>query len=330
MLRDSRIRAALACWVLLFASTVQAKGPTYTDPAKTDADFVFQGEYSGEIVDDGNKLKLGVQVIALGEGKFRSVSYIGGLPGDGWDGEEKRSVPGELKDGVVVFSDDRAHGEIKGGKLHVNAKEANATSTLEKIARKSPTLGKKAPAGATVLFNGTSAENFSGGKVQDGLLQAGCTSKQKFGSHQLHIEFRLPYQPQDRGQGRGNSGIYLQGRYECQMLDSFGLEGKDNECGGLYSVKAPDVNMCFSPLTWQTYDVNYTAGKHDDAGKVVTNPRVTVRHNGVLIHDDVELPGERSTTAAPSKPGNAPGPIYLQSHGSPVVYRNIWVVPNDG
>ena len=329
MLCHSKMSAALACCVGLFALTVQAKGPTYTDPAKTDSDFAYQGEYSGEIAVDGNKLKLGVQVIALGDGRFRSVSYLGGLPGDGWDGGEKRSAPGELKDGVVVFADDRAQGEIRGGKLHINAKEVSATGTLEKITRESPTMGAKPPAGATVLFAGTSAENFSGGKVKDGLLQAGCTSKQKFGSHRLHIEFRLPYQPQDRGQGRGNSGIYLQGRYECQMLDSFGLDGKQNECGGLYSVKAPDVNMCFSPLTWQTYDVDYMAGKYDDDGQVVTNPRVTVRHNGVVIHKDVELPGERNTTAAPSKPGNAPGPIYLQNHGHPVVYRNIWVVPND-
>lgn len=328
MLRHAKMPALLmGCALLLFASAGQAKGPVFTDPAKTDADFAYQGEYSGEIVADGEKIKLGVQVIALGEGKFSSVAFVGGLPGDGWDGKEKITVPGELQDGVVVFANDDARGEIKAGKLHIRGKAENVNGTLEKVTRQSPTLGQQPPAGATVLFDGSSADNFKDGKVQDGLLQAGCTSKQAFGSHQLHIEFRLPYQPQDRGQGRGNSGIYLQGRYECQMLDSFGLEGKHNECGGIYSVKDPDVNMCFSPLTWQTYDVDYTAGKYDDAGKVVTNPRVTVRHNGVVVHNDVELPGERNTTAAPSKPGNAPGPIYLQNHGNPVVYRNIWVVP---
>jgi len=330
MLRHLKIPAVLASCLLLFASIAQAKGPKYTDPAKADADFAFQGEYRGEIDIEGIKIKIGVQVIALGEGKFSSVSYVGGLPGDGWDGKEKRAMSGELKDGVVVFDDDHAHGEIKGGKMHVTAKQGNASGILDKVMRKSPTAGKKAPDGATILFDGSSADNFQGGKIEDGLLQAGCTTKQKFGSHKLHIEFRIPYQPQDRGQGRGNSGIYLQGRYECQMLDSFGLEGKNNECGGLYSVKDPDLNMCYPPLSWQTYDVDYTAGKYDDAGKVVTNPRVTIRHNGVLIHDDVELPGERSTTAAPSKPGNLPGPIYLQRHGSPVVYRNIWLVPKDG
>ena len=163
--------------------------------------------------------------------------------------------------------------------------------------------------------------------TEDGLRMEGCTSKQTSGSHQLHIECRVPYQPEDRGQGRGNSGIYFQGRYEVQMLDSFGLEGKDNECGGIYSVAQPSVNMCLPPLAWQSYDAEFTAAKYDDAGKLVANPRITVRHNGVVIHNDVELPGERNTTAAPLSAGPEAGPVYLQNHGNPVRYRNIWVVP---
>ncbi len=170
---------------------------------------------------------------------------------------------------------------------------------------------------------------WKGGKADEqGNLQQGVTSNETFGDHKLHIEFQIPYQPEDRGQGRGNSGMYVQGRYEVQMLDSFGLEGKHNECGGLYSVKDPDINMAYPPLTWQTYDVDYTAAKFED-GRLVSNPRVTVRHNGVVVHDDVELPGERSTTAAPSKPGPQAGPVYLQNHGNPVRYRNIWVVPTE-
>jgi hypothetical protein len=136
----------------------------------------------------------------------------------------------------------------------------------------------------------------------------------------------LAYQPEDRGQGRSNSGIYAQGRYEVQILDSFGLEGKHNECGGIYSVKDPDVNMCLPPLAWQTYDIDYTATRYDDQGKIVANPRITVRHNGVVIHQDVELPGERSTTAAPAGPGPEPGPVFLQNHGCPLRFKNIWVV----
>ena len=109
------------------------------------------------------------------------------------------------------------------------------------------------------------------------------------------------------------------------MLDSFGLEGKNNECGGLYELKDPDFNMCLPALTWQTYDIDYTAAKYDD-GKAVAPPRITVEHNGVVIHKDIELPIDRGTRSAPVKPGPEPGPIYLQDHSSPVRYRNIWVL----
>jgi hypothetical protein len=104
------------------------------------------------------------------------------------------------------------------------------------------------------------------------------------------------------------------------------LAGKNNECGGIYSVKDPDVNACFPPLVWQTYDIDFTAARYDEQGKRTANPRMTVRHNGVVIHQDIELPGERSTTAAPVGPGPELGPIFLQNHGCPLRFKNIWVV----
>lgn len=323
------VRALLGCLLLSVAPTLAAaKGPAYTDPQKADADFAYQGEYTGEITTEDGKQKLGVQVIALGKGEFRSVSYHGGLPGDGWDDSEKIENDGKLADGAVVFENEAARGELRDGVLAISGKKVKVEGKLKKVQRKSPTLGQKPPEGAVVLFDGTSADGWKDGKItDDGLLMQGCTSEKTFGSHKLHIEFRLPYQPEDREQSRGNSGIYFQGRYEVQMLDSFGLEGKQNECGGIYSVAKPDVNMCFPPLSWQTYDAELTAAKYDDDGKLVANPRITVKHNGVVIHDDVELPGDRNTTAAPVKAGPEPGPIYLQNHGNPVRYRNIWVVP---
>ena len=105
----------------------------------------------------------------------------------------------------------------------------------------------------------------------------------------------------------------------------FGLTGEDNECGGVYHLLKPAVNMCLPPLAWQTYDIDYTAATYDSAGKPTTSARATVRHNGVVIHDNVELPN-RKTTAAPVEIGPEPGPVYLQDHGNPVRFRNIWFV----
>ena len=161
----------------------------------------------------------------------------------------------------------------------------------------------------------------------DKLLMEGATSKELFGSFKLHLEFRLPFKPHARGQARGNSGLYMQGRYETQILDSFGLEGKNNECGGVYSISDPSVNMCLPPLVWQTYDVDFTAAKYDDSGKKTENARMTVLLNGVKVHDNLELP--RGTTAHPVKESPEPGPVYLQNHGNPVRFRNIWVLPTD-
>jgi hypothetical protein len=311
--------------LLLIASTALA-GPTYTDPEKVDEGFAYVGEYVGKVGDANDPATIAVQVIALGKGKFRAVAYQGGLPGEGWDpNTEKVTVDGELSNGQVVFAKDEGKGIVQGGKITLNFNGSDI-GTLEKVERKSPTLGAKPPEGAIVLFDGTSADAFVGGKLTDDkLLQQGCTSKQKFGSHKLHIEFRTPYQPEDNGQGRGNSGVYLQGRYEVQVLDSFGLSGEQNECGGVYSVAKPNVNMCLPPLAWQTYDIEYTAAKYD-GDKLVANPRITVKHNGETIHNNVELPGNRNTTAAPVAAGKEPGPLYLQDHGNPVRFRNIWVV----
>jgi acetyl esterase/lipase len=291
-----------------------------------DPDFAVQGEYVGEIQTDDGVKKIGVQVIAKGNGKFTAVGYVGGLPGDGWEGpENKFSSDGERKNGVVTIGVVEVAGAtIKDGVFTITTIGGTEMGKLNKVMRKSPTLGTKPPEGAVVLFDGKDSSAFEGGRVtSDGLLVPAVTSKQKFQSGTLHVEFRTPYMPQDSGQGRGNSGCYLQGRYEVQILDSFGLEGKDNECGGIYSVRDLSVNMCYPPLTWQTYDIDFTAAEYDAPGKLTKNARITVRHNGVVIHKDVELPN-RNTTAAPVQVGPEPGPIYLQDHGNPVRFRNIW------
>ncbi len=149
-------------------------------------------------------------------------------------------------------------------------------------------------------------------------------TKDKFQNFKLHIEFRTPFMPEARGQGRGNSGVYLQGRYEIQVLDSYGLQGVDNECGGIYKVGAPMVNMCLPPMQWQTYDITFQAPRLDAGGNKTQDAVVTVVHNGVTIHDRRKLPGP--TGGAMDSNISEPGGIYLQDHGNPVQFRNIWLV----
>ena len=224
--------------------------------------------------------------------------------------------------------DHAAHGEIKDGNLTMFNKDKVQVAECVKVYRRSPTLGMKAPEGAVVLFDGTTADHFQNGRMSaDNLLMEGVTSQQKFGSYKLHLEFLLSYMPYARGQGRANSGLYHQGRYEVQILDSFGLDGKDNECGGIYKIAAPQVNMCFPPLSWQTYDAEFHAAEYDGDGKKSKNAWVTVKHNNVLIHEKQELP--HGTTAAPVNEGPEDGPLFLQNHGNPIRFRNIWVQPID-
>jgi hypothetical protein len=316
----------LACLASV-AGPACAAGPAITDPAKAGPDFAAQGEYVCEFERDGAKQKLGVQVIAKGKDQFEAVVYPGGLPGDGWNrDEEKRSFQGQTKDGTVVFEGDGGgRGELKDGVIRVIGSDGDATLEIKKVERKSPTLGKKPPAGAVVLFDGKSVDAWRGGKIVDEkYLGVGTTSKEEFQDFTLHLEFQTPYMAEARGQARGNSGMYLQNRYEVQILDSFGLEGLDNECGGIYQIAKPLVNMCYPPLSWQTYDVEMTGARFDAAGKKTSPAKVTIRLNGVVIHDNLELKDKTPGGAATEAPGK--GPLFLQNHGDPVRFQNIWVV----
>jgi hypothetical protein len=294
----------------------KADAETYLEPDRAGPDFADQGEYKN---DWG-----GAQVIALGDGKFRLVIYRGGLPGDGWDKEFKREIEGKRERDKIVFARDgeMAH-QLAKGVLTTKA-ESGDEYTMNKIARKSPTLGSKPPSAALVLFNGKGVDEWVNGHTDDrNLLAAGTKSKRSFTNFTVHLEFLLPFKPHGRGQGRGNSGLYLQDRYEVQILDSFGLKGEDNECGGVYTKAKPLVNMCYPPLTWQTYDIDFAAAKFDSAGKKTKNAVTTVRHNGVVIHDKLEITGPTGGGKPESPSG---GVLQLQGHGNPVFFRNIWVV----
>ncbi len=305
----------------------QKKAQTWTDPAvalKENPDFSIQGEYHRKAS------PIGAQVVALGNGKFDLYVLEGGLPGLGWDKEKSRiKLTGNLEEGVVTFAANKGISALLEEKVLTIQRDGKDPVKVSRVERTSPTIGAKAPKGATVLFDGTSVEHWEKGQMKDGLLQAtGTISKPKFKDYQLHLEFRTPYKPFARGQQRGNSGVYFGGRWETQVLDSFALDGKMNECGGIYSISEPDVNMCLPPLTWQTYDVDFTSAKFDANGKRTAWPRMTVKLNGVIIHNDRELPKDL-TTAAPAKGPlkDEALPVYLQNHGNPVVFRNIWVLP---
>ncbi|MEI7688387.1 MAG: DUF1080 domain-containing protein [Planctomycetota bacterium] len=282
------------------------KSVVATDAKDAGVDFLVQGEYQGD--------KLAAQVFALGDGKFDVYFLAGGLPGAGWDGKGRVKAPATLdEDKAAATIKGPAHaGTIKlGSPAILTGESKEGKFTLTRVERKSPTLGAKPPEGARVLFDGANTGEWNG-KVENGLLAVPASTKNPLKIAKLHIEFVTPFMPNARGQGRGNSGVYLYGK-EIQVLDSFALDGKNNECGGIYSEVAPLVNMCLPPLSWQTYDVEITPATVDPKSKKASN-LLTVHHNGVKIHENI--------------PWNATGNINLQNHGNPVFFRNIWIVEN--
>ncbi|HTN77765.1 MAG TPA: DUF1080 domain-containing protein [Pirellulaceae bacterium] len=291
-----------------------------TSIAQADPDYAVQGEYVGGLSTDP---EVGLQVVALGDGKFTAVLYRGGLPGAGWDRQNKVPFNGERRDGVVTLTSPQHQIVIQSNYVALSMLDGLMMGRLAKIVRSSPTMGLAPRADSTVLFDGTPHELLDAKVSQDRLLEIGATTKMPVGDFRLHLEFKTPYQPRDKGQGRGNSGVYIQRRYEVQILDSFGLNGEFNECGSLYRQTPPDLNMAYPPLVWQTYDIWFNAAKFDAEGKKIANARITLWHNGVAVHDNREIP---TKTGAGQSETDKPLPIHFQNHGNPVQYRNMWIV----
>jgi len=189
------------------------------------------------------------------------------------------------------------------------------------------------PSDAVVLFDGKDLSQWDGGeqwKVEDGYFVAGpgsLRSKEVFGDCQLHIEWASAEEVTGSGQGRSNSGVFLMGIYEVQVLDSY--ENKtyfDGQCGAIYKQHPPLVNASRKPGEWQSYDIIWTAPRFDEEGKLASPAYITVLHNGVLIQNHFELLGDTPFNRAPEyRPHGEKGPISLQYHGNPVRFRNIWI-----
>ncbi|HUY87956.1 MAG TPA: DUF1080 domain-containing protein [Pirellulales bacterium] len=189
------------------------------------------------------------------------------------------------------------------------------------------------PSDAIVLFGGKDMSAWVGGEkwlVKDGVATVhggGVTSKQSFGDCQLHVEWASPKEVKGEGQGRGNSGIYLQNRYEVQILDSYGNETYyDGQAGAIYKQWPPLVNACRKPGEWQTYEILFEGPRFDKNGKLAKPAYVTVLHNGVLIQNHAELQGSTAWDKAPEYEAHPPKqPISIQHHGNPVRFRNLWI-----
>jgi len=192
------------------------------------------------------------------------------------------------------------------------------------------------PDDAVVLFDGGDFSQWlgeAGGavkwKIVDGAMQVvpgsgSIVTRRSFRDIRLHVEFSMPAGPGgSTDQARGNSGIYIQRRYEVQIIDSYGLRPGIGGCGAIYKTKAPDKNVCKKPGEWQCYDIFFRAPRWAGKNKI-DNARITVLQNGIVIHNNVIVPHK---TGAGRPEGPAPGPVKLQDHGSKVKFRNIWIVP---
>ncbi len=198
-----------------------------------------------------------------------------------------------------------------------------------------------APSDAIILFNGTDIEsewtNGDGGKpgwiVEDGCVtvkkgEGVIKTKRVFEDCQLHIEWRSPAEVAGESQGRGNSGVFLQGIYEVQVLDNYNNRTyRNGQAGSVYKQHPPLVNACKAPGEWQTYDIIYTAPRFNKDGTYFTPPKITVLHNGVLVQNNVEVRGPTVYIGVPeyAVEKHGPGSLVLQDHGNPVSFRNIWI-----
>lgn len=306
-------------------SVAKAQRIALTQPPTDDWDYELMGEFVGVITTAENQVEpLGLQLRPTGGNNFEALQFIGGLPGQEGFKNQVLSLVGRRYEDYMVLSGGPWAIMVEKGFCAILDRQGKTVGRLERIERGSPTMGARPPAEAIVLFDGSNTDQFLNAKVTtDGLLMAGADVRPMIQDFFLHLEFRVPYMPNSDNQARGNSGCYLHSRYEVQILDSFGQLPQFNGASSLYRTKAPDLNMSFPPLVWQTYDIIFTAPRWAADRSKIRNARLTVWHNGVKTQDDVEIPNK---TGAGQEEEPSLLPIRLQDHRDPVVYRNIWIV----
>lgn len=326
---------ALGCVSLLASVSL----PASAEPAPAPSGDPFIGEYEGVYhwVGRPDMPSTGM-VVGEGPALYRLVARCKG------DGEvfNQVEIHGQLEGARVVFrgTSNSAfwNAQATGTEIKVDGDYGNSFE-LKKIERKSPTEGQAPPKDAVVLlaFEPGKAPDLSAWtndkwKVFDDgsmCVQPGSgsnTTKAKIGDCQMHLEFYLPHMPGEFGQGRANSGVYVQNRYEIQVLDSFGvLFNASGDCGSFYRVSTARVNATLPPEHWQTYDIDFRAARLNADGTQKEPARISVKHNGILIQENISLP--EPTAGGVAGPGASEDILQLQDHGNRVRYRNIWYVP---
>jgi hypothetical protein len=328
--RGFRGRMGLSLIACLIGWTSCTQAETYLRLAEVPEDSAYwlQGEYLGAFEQGATKRTVGAQVSTSGEGQFRLLIYQGGLPGNGWiGGSAVDAYTAKLEGKRLLFAaGDHLKFLVEDRRMTVMRPSEGSTvlkGVLERVVRDSPTLGLAPPPEATVLFDGSGLDSWrdTAAITEDSLLVQGASTREAFGDLFIHIEYLLPVWPA----GTANSGVYVQNRYEVQIYGSYGMwpVGVHHD-GALYNFRKPDVKATRPPLQWQTFDILFRAPRFDEAGRKTDHARISVLHNGSLVHHDVELPG--GTGAGANRPEVARAELHLQRHSGPGFFRNVWVI----
>jgi hypothetical protein len=287
------------------------------------ADFASQGEYLGMLNVEGRKVKFGAQVVALGRGHFRVSAGQGGLPGEGGVRDEG-FLRGVRRNNVVrvPFVNGRGSMLVASNELRMVFGSQTVAGILKKVNRRSATLGRRAPKGASVLFNGSVADWDDAKVDKDAALLSGTTKTLSQDKCKVHLEFRLPFAPVENPEDRKPGGVYLAGEHKIAVVDSFGLVESKDSCGAIGGV-TPTVNMCFPPGAWQTMYIDYYAAKLD--GKRAASTKISLKLNGILVQDNVEIRSVSRIEDVNQEEQRSPA-VHIPENMSGVQYRNIWMV----